>query len=61
MDKKKMLKDGVNKKQVFLIISKDINGKEHFTVIEDLELVKKYKDSSEKVCPVSYFFQLKIS
>ena len=56
MDKKKMLKDGLNKKQVFIVISKDINGKEHFTVIEDLELVKKYKNSSEKVCPVSYFF-----
>ena len=57
MDKKQMLKDNLNKKQVFIVISKDINGKEHFTVVEDLELVKKYKNSSEKIYPVSYFFR----
>lgn len=52
MDKKQMLKDGLKKKTVYLLVGKDINGKEHFTVVEDLEIAKKYK-TSENVQPVT--------
>lgn len=56
MDKKQMLKDGLKKKTVYLLVGKDINGKEHFTVIEDLEMAKLYK-TSENVRPVTMFIK----
>lgn len=49
MDIKQMLKDGYSKKQLYVIISKDKNGKTHFTIVDNLETAKKYKLSSEKV------------
>ena len=55
MNKKQMLQDGYQKKQLYLIMSKDINGKEHFIVMEDLNEVKKYKSSSDQVQPISMF------
>ena len=55
MDKKQMLQDGYQKKQLYLIMSKDINGKEHFIVMEDLNEDKKYKSSSDQVQPISMF------
>ena len=57
MDKKQMLQNGYQKKQLYLIISKDINGKEHFIVMEDLNEVKKYKSSSDQVQHVSMFIK----
>lgn len=53
MDIKQMLKDGYSKKQLYLVISKDINGKTHFTILDNLEIAKKYKSSSEQVQPVT--------
>ena len=53
MNIKQMLKDGYSKKQLYLIISKDINGKTHFTILDNLEIAKKYKSSSEQVQPVT--------
>ena len=53
MDIKQMLKDGYSKKQLYLVISKDLNGKTHFTVLDNLEIAKKYKSSSEQVQPVT--------
>ena len=50
-----MLQDGYQKKQLYLIMSKDINGKEHFIIMEDLNEVKKYKSSSDQVQPISMF------
>ena len=57
MDKKQMLQDGYKKEIVYIVVSKDINGKEHFIVVDNLDTVKKYKNSSEKVCPVSLFYK----
>lgn len=54
MDKKQMLKDGLKKKTVYLLVGKDINGKEHFTVVEDLDIAKAYKNG-EDVRPVTMF------
>lgn len=53
MDIKQMLKDGYHKEQLYLIISKDINGKTHFLVVEDIDTVKKYKSSSNQVQQIS--------
>ena len=53
MDIKQMLKDGYSKKQLYAIISRDRNGKTHFTIVDNLETAKKYKLSSEKVQPIT--------
>ena len=55
MDKKQLLKDGFVKMQKFLIITKDINGKEHFCVLDDLEITKKYKTSDDIIQPVTMY------
>ena len=56
MDKKQMLKDGLKKKTVYLLVGKDINGKEHFTVVEDLDIANLYK-TGEDVRPVTMFMK----
>ena len=43
MDTKKMLQDGFIKKTVAVLISKDINGKEHIIVVDTPEHAKEYK------------------
>ena len=43
MNTKQMLKDGFVKKQVAILIGRDINGKEHITVIDTAEHAKYYK------------------
>jgi hypothetical protein len=40
-----MLQDGFVKKTVAVLISKDINGKEHITVVDTPEHAKEYKTS----------------
>lgn len=55
MDKKQLLKDGFVKVQKFLIITKDINGKEHFCILDDLEDAKKYKSSDDKMQPITMY------
>lgn len=45
MDVKQMLKDGFVKKTVAVLISKDINGKEHIVVVDTPEHAKEYKTS----------------
>ena len=55
MDKKQLLKDGFVKVQKFLIITKDINGKEHFCILDDLEIAKKYKSSDDKIQPITMY------
>jgi hypothetical protein len=52
MNKKQLLKDGFVKVQKFLIITKDMNGKEHFCILDNLETAKKYKFSDDKIQPV---------
>lgn len=46
MDIKEMLKAGFIKKQVAVLIDKDINGKEHIVVIDTPEHAKVYKGSA---------------
>lgn len=53
MNIKQMLKDGYHKEQLYLVITKDINGKTHFFVVEDIDTVKKYKSSSNQVQQIS--------
>ena len=55
MDKKQLLKDGFVKMQKFLIITKDINSKEHFCIFDDLEIAKKYKSSDDKIQPITMY------
>ena len=43
MDTKQMLKDGFEKTQVAILISKDRNGKEHMVVVDTPEHAKEYK------------------
>lgn len=57
MDKKQMLKDGLKKIQKFLVISKDVNRKEHYCVFDNLELAKKYKLSSDQVQPITMYVE----
>ena len=57
MDKKQILKEGLNKIQKFLVISKDVNGKEHYCVFDNLELAKKYKSSSDRVQPITMYVE----
>lgn len=45
MDTKKMLQDGFKKVQVALVVQRDINGKEHFVVVDTLDHAKQYKGS----------------
>ena len=46
MDVKQMLKDGFVKKQVVILIDKDLySGKEHIVVVDTLEHAKEYKTS----------------
>lgn len=48
MDVKQMLKDGFVKKQVAILIDKDIySGKEHIVVVDTPEHAKEYKTSEE--------------
>ena len=47
MDTKQMLKDGFEKTQVAILISKDRNGKEHMVVVDTPELAKEYKGSED--------------
>ena len=47
MDTKKMLTDGFRKVQVAVVIHKDINGKEHITVVDTIDNAKMYKGSDE--------------
>ena len=60
MDKKQLLKDGFVKIQKFLVITKDMNGKEHFCVFDTLEDIKKYKSSSDKIQPISMYVKEEI-
>ena len=46
MDIKEMLKAGFVKKQVAVLIDKDINGKEHIIVIDTPEHAKAYKGNA---------------
>ena len=57
MDKKQILKDGLNKIQKFLVISKDMNGKEHYCVFDNLKLAKKYKSCSDRVQPITMYVE----
>ena len=57
MDKKQLLKDGFAKMQKFLIITKDINGKEHFYIFDNLEVAKKYKSSDDKIQPITMYLK----
>ena len=52
-----MLKDGLKKVQKFLVISKDMNGKEHCCVFDNLELAKKYKSSYDQVQPITMYVE----
>lgn len=45
MDTKKMLQDGFKKVQVALVVQRDVNGKEHFVVVDSLDHAKQYKGS----------------
>ena len=56
MNRKQMLKDGLNKKTVYILVGKDISGKEHFTIVEDLDVANKYKNG-EDVRPVTMFIK----
>lgn len=47
MDTKQMLKDGFEKTQVAILISKDRNGKEHMVVVDTPEHAKEYKESED--------------
>ena len=47
MDTKKMLQDGFIKKTVAVLISKDINGKEHIIVVDTPEHAKEYKTGED--------------
>ena len=55
MDKKQLLKDGFIKVQKFLVMTKDINGKEHFCIFDDLDVAKKYKSSDDKIQPITMY------
>ena len=55
MDKKQLLKDGFVKVQKFLVITKDMNGKEHFCIFDNLEVAKKYKSLGDKVQPITMY------
>ena len=55
MDKKKLLQNGLQKKQVYLVVTKDINGKEHFQVTETLDIAKEYKSTDDKIMPVTMY------
>ena len=57
MDKKKLLQNGLKKKQVYLVVTKDINGKEHFQVAETLNIVKQYKSTNDKIMPVTMYIE----
>ena len=41
--------------QKFLVITKDINGKEHFCILDNLEAAKKYKSSDDKMQPITMY------
>lgn len=60
MDKKQLLKDGFVKVQKFLVITKDMNGKEHFHIFDDLEIAKKYKSSDDKMQPVTMYIKAEV-
>ena len=55
MDKKQLLKDGFIKVQKFLVMTKDINGKEHSCIFDDLDVAKKYKSSGDKIQPITMY------
>lgn len=57
MDKKKLLQDGLKKKQAYLIITKDMNLKKHFQVVESLEIAKKYKSIDDEIIPVTMYVE----
>ena len=60
VDKKQLLKDGFVKVQKFLVITKDINGKEHFCVLDNLEAAKKYKSSGDKMQPITMYVKAEV-
>lgn len=54
MDTKQMLKDGFEKTQVAILISKDRNGKEHMVVVDTPEHAKEYKGSEDMQLATMY-------
>lgn len=57
LDTKKMLQEGFKKVTVAVITTKDINGKEHITIVDTLEHAKEYKASSDVVKLATMFIK----
>lgn len=53
VDVKQALQDGLEKRTIYLVETRDRNGKVHYTAFDDPEAAKKYKSCGDNIKQVT--------